>query len=244
MTDAFDPIAAFYDELMKSVPYRMWVGYLLLLHSTRGAKPKSLLDVCCGTGTMCSLLYQEGFEVAGFDLSPEMIAEARYKAEIDRQPIQYEVANAASVDLGREFEGAYSFFDSLNYILDPQDLASAFRSVARHLPSGGVFVFDLNTRYAFEERMFDQRSQKKNARVRYQWRSHWDPDTLLVRVNMKFWVDGEEHEAVHHQRAHPDEEVRAYLADAGFGEVSAYHSYTLDPPRSSSDRVHYVAVKR
>ncbi len=244
MIDAFDPIAGFYDELMKSVPYRMWVGYLLLLHSTKEAKPKTLLDVCCGTGTMCALLHQEGFEMAGFDLSQEMITEARFKAELDRQDIQYEVANAARFDMGRTFDGAYSFFDSLNYILEPTELASAFRQVAKHLEPGGIFVFDLNTRYAFEERMFDQRSQKKNARVRYQWRSKWDPDTLLVKVEMKFWVDGEEHEAVHWQRAHPDDEVRLYLADAGFADISVYNSYTLDPPRTTSDRVHYVAVKR
>src|ERR1044072_6222575 len=77
---SFGPVAPYYDELMKPVPYRMWVSYYLLLLAHQQYTPKTMLDVCCGTGTMCELMTREGFDLSGFDISPEMIQVARTKA--------------------------------------------------------------------------------------------------------------------------------------------------------------------
>jgi ubiquinone/menaquinone biosynthesis C-methylase UbiE len=241
---SFGPIAPFYDELMRGVPYRMWTAYYLLLLSQQGLKPKTLLDVCCGTGVVAEMLAKEGFDVVGVDISQPMIEEARRKARRKKLPIEYFCQDAAEMDLGRRFQGAYSFFDSLNYITDPARLAAAIRQVARHLEPEGSFIFDLNTAYAFEAQLFDQRQLGLRAKVRYDWKGHWDPSTRLIRVDMKFWKGDEEYDEVHWQRAYSDAEVRAMLADAGFEDVRCYHSYTLDPPRAKSDRVHYTAVKR
>lgn len=240
---SFGPVAAFYDELMDSVPYSMWTGYYLLLLAQQDVHPKKLLDVCCGTGTMTEFLYGEGFEVAGFDLSPQMIAQAREKAEMAGWPLRYEVADAAEFDMGETYDAAYSFFDSLNYITDVERLQMAFHRVAAHLPSGGSWIFDLNTEYAFEHRMFDQENLKKKAPVRYKWVGEWNPESRLIHVHMQFWHGGEEFEEVHVQRAHRDEEIREMLAVAGFEQVRRFHSYTLNPARHASDRVHYTCIR-
>lgn len=239
---SFGPVAAFYDELMESVPYPMWVSYYLLLLAQQDVHPKRILDVCCGTGVMCELLDFEGFQMAGFDLSESMIAKARHKALDKGLAIRYEVANAADFDMGETYDAAFSFFDSLNYIVDPNQLAATFHRVAAHLPPGGSWIFDLNTEYAFETQMFDQQHLKKGSPVRYRWKGDYDREARLIHVHMTFWVDGQEVEEVHVQRAHSDEEVRAMLADAGFVQVRCFHSYTLSPPRYASDRVHYSAV--
>lgn len=219
----------------------MWTSYLLLLWASQEVKPKRILDVCCGTGTMARMLVDEGRTVTGIDLSPQMIEKARAKGDDPR--LRFEVADAADFELGETFDAAYSFFDSLNYITDPDRLASAFRAVARHLEPGSSWIFDLNTEYAFDEELFDQENLKAKAKVRYKWHSEWDRATRIIRVNMTFWRGEEEIHEVHVQRAHPDAEVREMLAAAGFGEVRCYHSYTLERPRKTSDRVHYVARK-
>lgn len=241
---SFLDIAEFYDDLMKDVPYRMWTGYYLLLLAQQNVKPHRLLDVCCGTGTMCEMLTREGRELTGFDLSETMIRVARQKAHRKRLKIRYEVADATELNLGETHEGAFSFFDSLNYITEPGRLARAIRRVSEHLDLGGSFVFDLNTAYAFEAKMFDQRNRNPRAKVRYDWRGEWDPSERIIRVHMKFWVGENEFEETHVQRAHSDEEIRAMLDEAGFDEVRCFESYGLDPPRKRSDRVHYTAIKR
>ena len=240
---SFGPVAPYYDELMRSVPYRMWTSYYLLLLAHQGVRPRRVLDVCCGTGTMCEMLVEEDFTPAGFDLSPGMVEEARRKASAKELDIRYEVADARTVDMGEEYEAAFSFFDSLNNILEPEGVFRSFQRVAAHLPPGASWIFDLNTAYAFEERMFDQRSGGR-SKLRYDWKGAYDKASRIITVDMKFWYGGEEFTEVHRQRAHPKDEVVAMLEEAGFGDIRAFHSYTLNPVRHKSDRVHYTCVRQ
>lgn len=238
---SFGPVAPVYDHLMRQVPYEMWAGYLKLLFAHVNASPHTLLDVCCGTGTVAEILSREGYKVAGFDISPPMIDRARRKARAQGLGIEYHVADAAEVDLGGRYDAAYSFFDSLNYIVEPERLALALSRVRKHLEPGGVFVFDLNTAYAFEKKLFDQHHLDRRSELRYQWKGSYDPSSLLIRVDMTFWHNGREFREVHLQRAHPIEEVAQMLQDASFAEVQTFHSYTLDRPRKTSDRIHFLA---
>lgn len=236
---SFGPIAPYYDRLMSGVPYRMWADYYQLLLAQIGASPRSLLDVCCGTGTVAELLSAEGFEVVGFDLSASMIDAAKAKGS----GVEYWVADATTLELGRVFDAAYSFFDSLNYITEPSDLEQAMGQIGKHVKEGGSFVFDVNTAYAFERRMFDQRDMRKASKLKYRWVGDYDESTRLIRVQMEFWAGDEYFEEVHVQRAYSDEELRSFLHDAGFRVERVYESYTLDLPRRRSDRLHYVAIK-
>lgn len=238
---AFTRIAPWYETLMSSVPYEMWVSYLKLVWSYAGVSPKRVLDVCCGTGTMCRMLSREGYRVGGVDLSAPMIREARRKADEEQVMVDYFVADASEMELPEKYDAAYSFFDSLNYITDPNRLAKAFERVAWHLHPGGVFLFDLNTAYAFEMSMFDQREQRRSAPVRYVWKSEWNPRSRLCTVRMEFEVDGERFREVHVQRAHSEEEVHAFLLAAGFRDVRFFDAYTLNPPKRESDRIHVLA---
>lgn len=237
-------MAPHYDELMRAIPYQMWVGYYLLLLSTQEVKPTTLLDICCGTGTMCRLLSDEGKEPFGIDLSPGMIQVAREKAAkggYDR--LEFEVADASNFDLHRKFDAAYSFFDSLNNITDPTAFKRALSCAAKHIKPGGSFIFDLNTAYAFEQKMFDQENLKPGKRLRYKWVGDYDPKARLIQVDMHFWNENEEFHEVHVQRAYTDEEVQDWLAEVGFTQIKAYHSYTLTPPRKKSDRIHYTCIR-
>ena len=239
----FNVIAPFYDELMHAVPYDMWTEYLLLLLAQRDVRPKSILDVCCGTGIVTQSLAAKGYEMAGVDLSAPMIVEAKRKAvEADLQ-IHYLASDAATFDFGRKYECAYSFFDSFNYITDLGHLKKAIENTARHLESGAPFIFDLNTAYAFEAKMFDQQDTRKKTRVQYRWVGDYNSSTRIIEVAMKFWVDGKEYEEKHIQRAHTREEIDTMLLGAGFEQIEVFDSYTLDHPRKQSDRVHFVCLK-
>jgi SAM-dependent methyltransferase len=239
---AFHVIAPYYDELMQDVPYDRWVQYYLQLLREQGISPKKLLDVCCGTGTMAEKLYRKGYQVVGIDLSEAMIDRAFSKATKNREEIEYKVADASHFALGQKFDAAYSFFDSLNYILDPQSLRKAFACVAAHLYPGGSFIFDLNTAYAFESGLFNQEDFHPRAKVKYRWRGSYDPATRIVEVEMDFWLGNRRLVEIHKERAHSFHEVREFLAQAGFCDIRAYNSYTLKPPHKKSDRVHWAAV--
>lgn len=239
---SFGPLAPHYDVLMRDVPYAMWVEYYQLLLARHADDPRRLLDVACGTGTVAEMLAKRGFTVHGFDLSPEMIEVAQQRARKAKSGLSFEACDAAEFVSDQPFDAAYSFFDSLNYIIDPHHLARAITRVARSLRPGGTFVFDMNTAYAFEAQMFDQTETRKNARIRYTWRGKYDRKSRIIRVEMDFERNGTRFQEVHVQRAYDSDEVREMLKDAGFERVAEYESYTLDPPQRASDRVHYVAI--
>lgn len=238
---SFGPIAPHYDVLMKSVPYDMWAGYLRLIFATLNVDPDTLLDVCCGTGTVAELLTSAGYTVSGFDLSRDMIEMARKKAAERDLDIDYLVADATNFELNQTFDAAYSFFDSLNYITTLEGFRAAIANVRKHLAPDGLFVFDLNTAYSFEQRMFDQSDLRPRSPIRYKWVGHYDPDTRIIEVDMQFFVGDRTFNELHRQRAHSPAEVEAALRDAGFKRFRVFESYTLDAPRKTTDRVHYAA---
>lgn len=239
--DSFRLVAPFYDVLMAEVPYDEWVEYLRLLWTLNNAKPRTLLDVCCGTGTVAEMLARIGLTVHGIDLSEPMIEVAQQRAVSTGLPISFEVADASDFHLGRTFDGAYSFFDSLNYLVTPEQVRGAIGCVARHLEPGALFIFDLNTEYAFTHQMFDQKDLRKKSVLKYDWKGDYNSETRLIDVTMDFWWQGEHVQVIQHQRAHPLDEIKGFLLESGFKPVAVYHSYSLDRPRKSSDRVHFVA---
>jgi SAM-dependent methyltransferase len=60
--------------------------------------PARVADLGCGTGTLSVLLAQEGYDVHGLDLSPEMVRRARAKSA-DVAGTSFAVGDAAAPDL-------------------------------------------------------------------------------------------------------------------------------------------------
>jgi len=110
------------------------------LHSliqTKCSGARSLLDVACGTGAHLRHL-RSRYEVAGVDVSPDMLAVAR-----DRLPgIPLTEADMRSFDLGRTFDAVTCLFSAIGYMHSTDELDDAVATMARHLSPGGVIVID------------------------------------------------------------------------------------------------------
>ena len=248
MPEQFAAVAPFYDELMDGVPYVGWVTYLQTLFDEHDLTPIKVLDLACGTGNVTELLTIAGYQMTGVDLAPDMITEAKRKAEEKRLLIEYFVQDAAEMDLPtRDYDLCVSLFDSMNYLTEPADLQSAFHRVRAHLLEDGAFIFDMNSEYALVNQFFDQNNLKSHDPLRYDWVSTYDAETRLCTVTMKFLYrnpeTGENHAFIeeHLQYAYKQFEVEAMLKAAGFGKVTTYQAYTLKPTTKTSDRIFYVA---
>ena len=102
-------------------------------------KPRSSLDIGCGTGVLCEILHAQGIEACGMDLSEGMIGVAR-----ERNPeIHYEVANMVTYRPERQFDLVTCTGDALNHIISPGDIGRVFENVHAYLSDSGYFIFDL-----------------------------------------------------------------------------------------------------
>ena len=112
-----------------------------LLHwlEEKHLSPKNALDMGCGTGILCRILWENGIPTQGMDLSEGMIRIA--KAE--NPGLSFEVANMVTYCPEKTFDLITCTGDALNHIPQLSDVAQIFRNVYKLLTPGGLFVFDI-----------------------------------------------------------------------------------------------------
>lgn len=95
--------------------------------------PARVADLGCGTGTLSRLLVDDGYEVAGLDISPEMVARARAKVP----EASFVVGDAADPQLDR---GGFDVVLSRHVLWAMPDAAAAFDRWVTLLGPGGRAV--------------------------------------------------------------------------------------------------------
>ena len=86
--DAYYELAYSYDRLTNDVDYRAVVDFYFAILEKEGLRPKSAVDLACGTGSVALLLAQKGLRVTGVDLSEDMLCVASQKAqEMEHPPL-------------------------------------------------------------------------------------------------------------------------------------------------------------
>ncbi|MFZ8834662.1 MAG: class I SAM-dependent DNA methyltransferase, partial [Candidatus Caldipriscus sp.] len=143
---SFSEIAEYYDFLFEDVDYEKWARYVVRFFSVARVKVERVLEVGCGTGNLTKHLSDMGFKVVGLDSSEDMVRVARRKLP----DVEFFVADVREFSLDEKFDAVVSTFDSLNNILEDEEMLKAFINIRRHLRDGGVFIFDLNTPYAMQ----------------------------------------------------------------------------------------------
>jgi len=139
----FDAIADVYDDLVSWAPYGKWVRDLLRRLRRHGLRRgQRILDVACGTGLSSIPLAAEGYSVVGVDRSERMLEQARKKVAGTAPDVQFVRGDILALELPWTFDAAICMHSGLDYILDREDLAQAFRSLRGQLRQGGLLAFD------------------------------------------------------------------------------------------------------
>ena len=120
-----------------------YVSLINRLLDERGVKQARILDLACGTGTLAVELAKDGHFVHGIDLSLEMIDIARSKS-IGLYNVSFDVQNMTHFSVEGKFDLSACTFDSINYLVNIDDLQVMLHYVARILGRSGMFIFDSN----------------------------------------------------------------------------------------------------
>ena len=141
----YDAFAPYYDAFTAASDYERWTAQVLELAGRHAAAAETLLDLACGTGNSFLPFLRRGLRVTGCDSSRAMLAEAARKAP-EATLVHADIRDVTM--LGR-FDLVTCFDDSLNYLLDADDLAAALASIVVNLARGGLAIFDVNTLLAY-----------------------------------------------------------------------------------------------
>ncbi|MEJ2668417.1 MAG: class I SAM-dependent methyltransferase [Deinococcales bacterium] len=213
----FTALAEVYDAIMADVEYVDWAAFILRLASERGWRGGRLLDLGCGTGNGTAPMVARGLEVVGFDASEAMLAVARRKLP----EVRFQCGDFRELRVPGRFTLAYSVFDALNNLLEPEGFAATARRVHRQLRPGGLFIFDMNTTVGLRDLWEGGCVEGWAQEVYYRWVHSYDEATGLAHVEAFCETEDGSFTEVHHERPYDPPELRALLSAAGFEAIEA-----------------------
>ena len=151
MTDPYGQLAPLYDRMAADPAirglYRELRRALTDAAAARGLRPGVIVDLACGTGnTAIPWARARWRTVIGVDVSEAMLRAARKKS----RRVRWVRQDLTSLSMDVSADVATCHFDALNHVLDAKDLRRVFSNTARLLRPGGLFLFDLNTRFFLE----------------------------------------------------------------------------------------------
>ena len=73
----YSDFAFIYDELMNDVDYNKWVEYIEDIIKSKNVNVKNILELACGTGNLTIPLTKKNYDIAGIDISYEMLSVAK-----------------------------------------------------------------------------------------------------------------------------------------------------------------------
>ena len=244
--DAYKELAVSYDRLTNDVDYAAVVDFYQKILDREGVKPRTCVDLACGTGSVSVLLAEKGLDVIGVDMSEDMLTVAFDKASNMENPPRFVCQKLQELRLPKGVDLAVCALDSLDYITDPTDCSAAIRRVYKALNPGGIFVFDVNTPEKLRA-MDGQVWLDEDEDVFCVWRGEFDEETNICSYGMDlFQRQGDVwHRSFeeHKEYAYSREQLTAYLRDAGFTHIEVYADRIFEAPREGEQRIYFKARK-
>ena len=243
--EAYSGFAKVYDLFMDNIPYGEWTEYVKELFAEEGITDGILLDLGCGTGSVTELLAKAGFDMIGIDNSEEMLEIAMEKRAESGLDILYLLQDMREFELYGTVKGVVSICDSMNYILEDEDLMEVFRLVHNYLDNEGIFIFDMNTMYKYEEILADNTFAEDREESSFIWGNYYDEEDEINQYDLALFVKEEDgryrkYEETHLQRAYRQEDVEEMIRESGLELLHVYDAFSKEAPTEESERIYYV----
>ncbi|MFF2155970.1 class I SAM-dependent DNA methyltransferase [Paenibacillus chitinolyticus] len=250
-----------YDRLMEDMPYEAWISYARQAWESYGIRPETVVDLGCGTGNIAVPLAKFGCKVVGIDLSDDMLAVARHKAEEAaasgaKPDILWLQQDMRDWELPEPADTVISFCDCFNYLLEEEEIIEALEQAYRGLRGGGVLLFDVHSPAQFEEYASLQPFVFDEEDVAYLWTCELDEErteiehalTIFAREDASSARGGEplfrRIEETHRQRAYDPRWLKERLEAAGFEDIRISADFDWNAEFSPDSRRLFYAARK
>ena len=241
----YNNFARFYDALTKNVNYPQKAEFINAVLTQNSVKEGILLDLACGTGSMSVLMAERGYDVIGVDISSDMLSQAMQKACDAEKNILFLCQPMQELDLYGTVDCAICVLDSLNHIEKVKDFKDAFKKVSLFLNPGGIFIFDLNTRYKHEKILANNTFVYDCDDVYCVWQNSFSGDKVDISLDFFEYDEGAYYrsEESFSEYTYDTEFVEKMLSECGLELVNCYDDYSFKSPTEETQRIVYVVKK-
>jgi SAM-dependent methyltransferase len=234
MSEAYGAFAYAYDRALGRRFFKAARLLLDQLLESYPSKERTHLDVACGTGSAVQYFRRKGWRSIGADASLEMLQLAGGGVAADMRALPFRGT----------FARVTCLYDSLNHLLEREDLVAAFRAIRGVMNEQSLFFFDMNHPEIYPEIWGLAEPYISSGRD-----YHLELDTSyrkrdrLGRAVVTGWakIDGRRVEIreEHLQRAYGEREITKALAEAGLEPVEVFHF----DPYGEAEELEAVTVK-
>ncbi|MCP3371001.1 class I SAM-dependent DNA methyltransferase [Bradyrhizobium cajani] len=248
----FADYAPWYDLLYRDKDYAAEVDFVEARLCRAGMASGKLLDLGCGTGLHAIEFARRGWDVAGVDLSADMIARAKARAAQAGLKIPFRQGDACEVGAERDCDAVVSLFHVASYQNDHEHLAALFRTAHAALKPGGVFFFDYWYGGAVLAQGVETRVkmiEQPPLRLTRIAQSDHDEPKATVFVNYTLFCEDMDRSTIrrvdetHHMRYWFPFEVEAILRRCGF-EPTGSHAWLSDAAPNVKDWGAYTIARK
>lgn len=238
--EMYTGFAKAYDTFMDNIPYKEWVKFIKGKLKQYGVKDGIMLDLGCGTGTLTGLLSDEGYDMIGVDSSIEMLYIAKEKLE-DREDILFLCQDMREFELYGTVKAIVCVCDSINYMLEKEELKEVFRLVNNYLDPDGIFLFDFRTPLSYEE-IGSETIAENREEMSFIWDNYYYEEQKINEYELSLFIKEEgnlyrKYTETHYQRAYSLEEIRGIIEESGLIFLESSDNYTDEAVNEKSRRI-------
>jgi SAM-dependent methyltransferase len=237
---AYRRYALVYDLVWRAAPYDRFVDLCLEGAAANGTAVRRVLVAACGTGNAALELARRGLDVAGFDLSPAMVAIAAAKPwPPGGSGGRLLVGDLRAVPVRDGWADLVLVLNAgLNYLLEPAEVVTALRHLGRTAAPGGLVVVEpLSPRFVHEGWEPGRHVDRDGLRLDATYELQGD----LVTERLRWSLGGVEEAETYRQRLYGDDELAALVEAAGLRLVERRPMWPAIPAEPARGRTLWVA---
>lgn len=250
--DGYRGIARVYDRLNAEIDYEAWADFVeACFDRYLSSRPSLLLDLACGTGRMTLTLAARGYDMIGVDGSADMLSEAQQRAyDREQTGVLFLLQDMRDFELYGTVGAITCCLDSVNYLLDEQDVKRCFDCAHNYLDPDGLFLFDVNTPYKFctvyGDNAYILEDDGAEGEVFCGWQNHFDEQTGLCTFDLSLFEQTpngsyERSDEQQCERMYSREQLSALLEACGFEVLGCFGDWSMAEPMEDCQRWYFVA---
>ena len=211
-----------------------------------------ILELCCGTGRLTIPLAQAGVDIAGLDMTPVMLNQAKIKRNAKGLDINLIKGDMRRFKLGRKFKLIFIPFNSIQNTYALKDIENIFTRVKEHLTSDGVFILDIFnpsikilSRSGAPSKIIERFILQDGRKVIIKEKHFYDVAAQINRVTWQYTINGKIMPPQRlDMRCFFPQEMDALLKYNGFEVIKKFGNYNETPFGSASPKQIYVLKKK
>lgn len=228
-------------DLLMDIDYEKWTSFIIDKLKVR----EKILEAACGTGGITKLLAESNYKVTAFDLSEDMLMRAYEKLKHSPM-VRLLNQNMVDFQINDKFDAAICCCDGVNY-LNKEEVKLFFERIYSHLAEDSKFIFDMSTKYKYEE-MFNDTYVYDDGDIFYVWENE-SAGNGIINIEINFFIKDKinKYQRITEEQTqymHATGEIVRMLEDAGFENIEIFDDYNNEAYTEKSLRAVFTAIKK